>query len=166
MGRPLILSALLAKADFAWLDAQRRQYFPPERNLLPAHLTMFHALPPMIEEELRDLLRELTSVKAPEARIVALMSLGRGVAYRVESTGLSDIRAAIADRFKGMLTTQDSHGWRPHVTIQNKVDPADARQLLAHLQVKFAPRPLGIVGLSLFAYDGGPWDRIADYRFR
>ena len=84
------------------------------------------------------------------------------------SAGVNGVtrRAAIADRFKGMLTTQDSHGWRPHVTIQNKVDPADARQLLARLQVDFAPRPLGIVGLSLFAYDGGPWDRIADYRFR
>lgn len=166
MGRPLIVTALLDKKDFAWLDAQRRLYFPPERNVLSAHLTMFHALPPMVEDEVRDLLRSLTQANPPDARILGLMNLGRGVAYRVESLGLEAIRAIIADRFHGMLTAQDAGQWRPHITIQNKVEPAQAKDLLAQLQAEFRSRQLGIAGLSLSAYDGGPWERIADYRFR
>jgi len=43
MAGPLIVTAELAPEDFAWLDALRRHHFPPERNQLRAHLTMFHA---------------------------------------------------------------------------------------------------------------------------
>ncbi len=166
MARPLIVSALLAKPDFAWLDAQRRAHFPVERNQLPAHLTIFHALPPMVEDELRDLLRSLAASEPPHARIANLMNLGRGVAYRIESEGLLEIRDAIAARFHGMMTAQDAGGWRPHVTIQNKVEPKVAKALLERLEKDFRPRPLGIHGLTLSAYDGGPWERLADYRFR
>ena len=42
---PLILTLALDGATFAPLDALRRPHFPPERNLVPAHLTLFHALP-------------------------------------------------------------------------------------------------------------------------
>ena len=37
---PLIVSALLGGADFAWLDLLRRAHFPPERNVLAAHLAI------------------------------------------------------------------------------------------------------------------------------
>ena len=50
---PLIVSALLDPDSFAWLDGLRRAHFPAERNLLDAHLTLFHALPPSLEPELR-----------------------------------------------------------------------------------------------------------------
>ena len=43
MTAPLIICADFAPADFAYLDALRRAHFPPERNILPAHLTMLHA---------------------------------------------------------------------------------------------------------------------------
>ena len=46
MSGALIVTAAMGAEDFAWLDRQRRAYFPPERNQLSAHLTMFHALPP------------------------------------------------------------------------------------------------------------------------
>ena len=49
---PIIVSALFGDADLAWLDALRRAHFPPARNQLPAHLTLFHHLPPSIEGEL------------------------------------------------------------------------------------------------------------------
>jgi hypothetical protein len=44
MDRSFILTAELDPASFAWLDWLRREHFPPERNLLPAHLTLFHRL--------------------------------------------------------------------------------------------------------------------------
>lgn len=39
-----ILTAELDADSFDWLDRLRRDHFPPERNLLRAHLTLFHRL--------------------------------------------------------------------------------------------------------------------------
>ena len=94
------------------------------------------------------------------------MDLGGGVAFRVVSDELDAIREAIADHFHGLLSAQDSGGWRPHVTIQNKVAPRAARTLMAELATSFQPCPLGVVGLSLHRYLGGPWEKIATYKFR
>src|SRR6478736_2886397 len=46
MDRTFILTAELDPASFDWLDGLRRVHFPPARNLLPAHLTLFHRLSP------------------------------------------------------------------------------------------------------------------------
>ena len=162
---PIIVTALLGAADFAWADALRRAHFPPERNVLRAHLTLFHHLPPSSERELRDALRDACHAPAPAARLASLVSLGRGVAYRIDSAELAEIRARLADRFDTLLTPQDSAGWRPHITVQNKVDPAIARALLAELSVNFVPRPLIIAGLAAWWYRGGPWEPIGAWRF-
>jgi hypothetical protein len=163
---PIIVSALLGDADFAWLDGQRRSHFPPELNRLPAHLTLFHHLPPSIERELAHRLAEEARAAPPPANIAGLMSLGRGVAYRIESPGLAAIRARLADAFAPLLTPQDAAGWRPHITIQNKVAPATARALLAQLQPGFRTRPLAITGLAAWWYRSGSWEPIGRYRFR
>lgn len=165
MSAPIIVSAVFAPVDFQWLDAQRRAHFPPERNQLGAHLTLFHHLPPSCEAELRRRLVEACRAPRPIARIAGLVSLGRGVAYRIESAGLEDIRAELAEAFLGMLTPQDGAGWRPHVTIQNKVAPETARRLLDQLSKGFAPRPLSIRGLAAWYYRDGPWEWIAGYAF-
>jgi len=163
----LIVTAELGAADLAWLDGQRRRYFPPERNRLPAHLTMFHALPPSAEAEARTLLATLAAHEPPPPALVAgLMNLGGGVAYRIVSDDLDRIRDELAGAFHGLLSAQDSAGWRPHVTIQNKVAPKTALALLAELERDFAPRPLAIRGLGLHKYLGGPWDQLAVYSFR
>jgi len=94
------------------------------------------------------------------------MNLGRGVAYRVVSDDLDAIRNRLADHFHGLLTAQDSQGWRPHVTIQNKVEPKVARALLHNLESDFRPMPLAISGLGLHSYLGGPWEKLGTYRFR
>ena len=44
MNPTYILTAELDPDSFEWLDGLRRQHFPPERNLLSAHLTLFHRL--------------------------------------------------------------------------------------------------------------------------
>ena len=53
MAGALIITAEIGKADLAWLDKLRQAHYPAERNHLPAHLTMFHALPPSAEREAR-----------------------------------------------------------------------------------------------------------------
>ncbi len=164
---PIIVAAEFGPADFAWLDGLRRAHFPPERNQIAAHLTLFHHLPPSLLPELDMRLKAATrGVKRPDAAIVEPMSLGRGVALRVRCDALVRIRTDLVEAFQGMLTPQDQAGWRPHVTIQNKVDPAAARALLATLTADpTIARPLAITGIATHYYRGGPWEPIARYRF-
>jgi len=162
----LIVTAELARADFAWLDGLRRHHYPVERNRVPAHLTMFHALPPSLENEVRHRLARAAIGPAPSALVAGLMDLGGGVAFRIVSDELDRIREDLADGFHGMLGVQDQSGWRPHVTIQNKVPVREARALLEALEAGFAPRPLGIAGLALHRYLGGPWETLQTWAFR
>jgi 2'-5' RNA ligase superfamily len=165
LSAPIIVSALFGEADFGWLDGERRAYFPAARNQLRAHLTLFHHLPPSSKDELLGRLRAEAQSPAPPAMIDGLMSLGYGVAYRVRSPQLESARAAIAEAFAGLLIPQDLAHWRPHVTIQNKASPAEAKALLARLLDGFTPRPLIVAGLAAFYYRGGPWEPIAAFRF-
>ena len=166
MNAPLIVTADFAPADFAFFDAERRAHFPPERNILSAHLTMFHALPPSVEVELRRRLAEAADSPSPRATLAGLRSLGGGVAYTIVSDELDDVRRDLAEAFSGCLSAQDAQGWRAHVTIQNKVDPRVARDLLAEKEHHFRPRPVGIAGLALHRYLGGPWEFVQRWRFR
>ena len=166
MAAPLIVTADFAPADHGWLEGLRRRHYPPERNRVPAHLTLFHALPPSAIEEAKRQLALAARQPAPRAEIAGLMDLGGGVAFRIVSDELDFIRAEIADHFHGFLTAQDAQGWRPHVTIQNKVAPKVARALLAELERDFRPRPLTMSALVLHRYLGGPWESVARYPFR
>lgn len=141
MAGALIVAAEIGDPDFAWLDGLRQAFFPPARNHLRAHLTMFHALPPSMENESKRRLADLAHHSPPQAWIEGLMDLGGGVAFRVVSPDLDAIRAELADSFHGMLSAQDSGGWRPHVTIQNKVAPKEAMALRDRLEREFKPRP-------------------------
>ena len=133
---------------------------------MPVHLTLFHALAPSSLDEARRQLSLSVRRPAPRAEIAGVMDLGGGVAFRIASNDLDSIREELADHFHGVLGAQDSAGWRPHVTIQNKVAPPIARRLLVELERQFVPRRLGIAGLSLHRYVGGPWERVARYSFR
>jgi len=156
----------MGAADLAWLDGLRRAHYPGERNQLPAHLTMFHALPPSSEAEIRTRLSARAKGPVPRASIEGIMDLGGGVAFRVVSPALDRIREDLARDLHGLLGAQDAGGWRPHVTIQNKVAPKTARALIASLERQFAPCRLAITGLGLHRYLGGPWERIAVCPFR
>src|SRR5438270_6729449 len=107
MAGALIITADLAPVDFAWLDQLRRAHYPFDRNQLPAHLTMFHALPPSAEGEARRTLARLASSPPPRANIEGLMDLGGGVALRVVSPELDAIRRELAADFHGLLSAQD-----------------------------------------------------------
>ena len=166
MAGALIVTAELAEGDYSWLEGLRRTHYPPGRNQVPAHLTIFHALPPSAETELRARLGRIVRQAPPSAKIAGLMDLGGGVAFRVVSAELDRIREELGDGLHGLLGAQDSGGWRPHVTIQNKVAPKVARALKESLERSFREQPLAISGLGLHRYLGGPWERLALYPFR
>ncbi|MEE2741382.1 MAG: 2'-5' RNA ligase family protein, partial [Pseudomonadota bacterium] len=104
-------------------------------------------------------------IRPPAARAAGLMSLGRGVAVRIESPELVAIRGDLGAAFAGLLTPQDAGGWRPHVTLQNKVQPSVARLLLKALSAEFRPRAVEVAGLATWYYRGGPWEPISRHMF-
>jgi 2'-5' RNA ligase len=162
----LIVAAEFAKGDFAYFDELRRSHYPPERNRVPAHLTLFRSLPPSAEEEVRRRLSRAAAASAPDAELSGVMDMDGGVALRISSPGLEEIRGNLAEEFHGLLTAQDMGPWTPHVTIQNKVEPRVARRLLAELHSSFEPRSVAIRGLQLIRYVDGEWERLALFRFR
>jgi 2'-5' RNA ligase superfamily len=151
--------------DFAWADGLRRAHFPPDRNVLRAHITLFHHIAPSLEPELCQRLKALARRPAPTATLAGLINLGGGVAYRIDSPCLCEMRTELVDAFWDTLIPQDRAPWRAHVTIQNKAKPAAARALLDALSQDFAPRPFVISGLGVYRYLGGPWDAVGAWRF-
>jgi 2'-5' RNA ligase superfamily len=166
MRAPIIVTALFGDGDNGWLQELRRTHYPPERNQVPAHLTLFRHLPPSIAAELADRLAVYAATPPPRAVLAGVIDLGAGTAFRVESEELEDIRRDLAEAFRGLLTPQDQAPWRPHVTIQNKVEPREARRLQQQLRAGFEPRPLAIRGLASWHYLGGPWEPIKRHIFR
>ncbi|SBV33573.1 conserved protein of unknown function [uncultured Sphingopyxis sp.] len=164
---PIVVTAMMGAADQRHFDALRTAHFPPERNYLPAHITLFRQLPPSCLDELGRLFCRIAADTPPPAAVLReVYSLGQGVAFRIESPELLAIRARIADHFAGMLTAQDRGVPRLHITVQNKVAAAKARALLAALASEFRPRQLAITGLAAHRYRGGPWDPAFTRSFR
>ena len=163
---PLILTLALDATSQAYFDALRQQHFPPAINYLKAHLTLFHHLPGAGLAAVRAHLQAVAQARPPLALGVAgLRSLGRGVAFGLESDELRALHRQLQTDFAAYLTPQDRQPLQPHITIQNKVAPAAARQLLADMQAGFAPFGAVGTGLHLWAYRGGPWDSLAEFPF-
>ena len=164
---PIIVTAVMGNADQAWANALRQQYFPPERNFLDAHITLFHHLPPQHLSEIKSRLKDMTAQYAPPpARLTDVLLFGRGVAYRVDCPDLLIMRDELADALHGLLVPQDQAQPRLHITIQNKVEPSEAKALYAELAAEFEPRPIEIKGLAAHYYRGGPWEQILTSNFR
>ena len=165
-GAPLLITAELPGGVLAWADALRRAHYPPERNRLRAHVTLFHALPPSVEAELLQVLGELARTPPPPARIDGLMKLERGTAFAVESPRMAELHGLIAERMHGLLTDQDTRPLRLHVTIQNKVTPEAARALQARLAAELHPVSFRFRGFGLYAWEEGLWRPIREIAFR
>ncbi len=164
---PLIVTAELPQDLYSWATQLRTDHFPPERNFLKAHVTLFHALPPGAEHEVRDVLAALARDNAPvPARLEGVMKLGKGTALKLSSPAMIALWEEMSDRFHGLLTPQDQHRPRLHVTVQNKVSIEEARALQEELYPLVVKRDCAFRGLELHAYKGGPWEFIKRWRFR
>lgn len=164
---PLILTLAFDDASFARFDELRRLHFPPERNLIPAHLTLFHHLPGGEHEgEVAGVVGDACRMYRPMTlRVTGLRFMGKGVAYTLESPELARLRGLLAEAWFGWLTGQDRQKFRPHVTVQNKVEPEVARALHERLSAGFAPFEVEGHGLLLWRYLGGPWEQAGQYPF-
>lgn len=171
MADPFILTAVLPPDLQGFAEGLRRAHFPPERNHLHAHVTLFHAFAPALLEELREFVPRVTAEFAPpQGAVKGVMDLGKGTAIALDATELLALCALIAEHFRGSLTAQDLHEPRPHITIQNKVTKEEARALQAGLPGQLAPwiakGRFAFPALALHRYCGGPWEHIKTSAFR
>jgi hypothetical protein len=162
-GPPLIVTALLAAEAQERFDRLRRDHFPPERNHLAAHLTLFHRLPD--DPEVGRALAVESDRPALTAQVRRVRGWRGGVAYDIAAPELTALRTRLARAFDPWLSGQDRAKADLHVTVQNKADPAAAERLHARLAAGFTPYDVQVVGLGLWRYLGGPWEPVRQYAF-
>ena len=165
MTEPLIVTLLLEDAAQQRFDRLREQHFPPARNVLAAHVTLFHALPGQQLDAVRADLAGAADRPAFDVAVTGVRFLGRGLAYSLASSELAALRAGLVSSWQPWLTPQDQQKHAPHVTVQNKVAPPTARALHERLLAEFVPYDVGARGLGLWRYLGGPWEPVAEYPF-
>jgi 2'-5' RNA ligase len=163
MTAPLILALQIDDAAQIFYEDLRRRFFPPERNVIPAHLTLFHKLPD--EDRTYDAVRKAAqAVSAFRLTHPVLRSTGRGVAVFFEAEQLRVLHAELAAVFEAQLIPQDRQRFRPHIVVQNKVAPDVARGTLALLEGSSFVEPFA-VGITIWRYLGGPWEHVLDVPF-
>ena len=164
--QPLILTLKMDAVSWAHLDELRQQHFPRARNFLGAHLTLFHALPAQHKAHLWADLDEICAQTAPmKLEFPSLRFLGKGTAVEVKAPAVEALRQQLSARWKLFLGAQDARTIAPHVTIQNKVAPAQARALFDQLSQNWRMDDGHGEGVSLWTYQNGPWEWIEDWAF-
>lgn len=157
---PLVITLDLDEASMARFQAERAELFPPNRTQVGAHLTLFHAIPGQMEAQVLEEVQIAADRPPFDVAVGKVISLGRGAAYSLEAPELSEIRARLRQSWAAHLTPQDSQGFRPHVTVQNKVDPATSKETVQRLQAAFVPFTAHAEALVVWRYVGGPWELV------
>jgi len=163
---PLILTLEMDSASSDFFERCRREYFPLELNRVPAHLSLFHRLPGEETQGVLEAVEEACRKRSlMKIQIAGIRNLGHGVAFRAQSAVLTRFRAELAHTYASWLIPQDRQPFNPHITIQNKVTPEEARRVFALLGGGVGPQSLTGVGVAVWRYLGGPWERLRVYTF-
>lgn len=162
---PLIVTLEADASSEARFGAVRDRWFPADRNLVPAHVTLFHQLPgARFDEVAMRLLQVAAETPRPSFRVASVMPLGkRGVAYRLDLPAGNGLRRDIGAGFE--LVPQDRGRLRAHLTVQNKVPPEEAAETLETLRATFVPWDGYGTSLRLWWYRGGPWEAAGQFPF-
>ncbi len=92
---PFVLTLEMDGEAFAAFEALRRRHYAPERNLVPAHVTLFYRLPGERSRGVKALLRAVTSTERPiEVEVGGARAMERGVAVFLEVTPASRVPRA------------------------------------------------------------------------
>lgn len=163
---PLIVTAKMDEESFEFLNGLRKQYFPPERNFLTAHITLFHHLPGERLDEIEDYLKIIASRQYEFKMIFSTLKfIGKGTIVQIESTELISLRNKLSNHWSDWLTPQDKQKFAPHVTVQNKTEPNEARQIYENLNQSWQSRVGTATALQLWHYRGGPWQLANEFNF-
>lgn len=162
---PLILTLAIGKDASHFFNSLRKKYFPPERNFIDAHLTLFHALPD--EEAINLTVQDISNRQSSFVLAVKEpVSIGKGVAFKIESPELMQLHKTLQSKWPDFLSLQDRQKLWPHITVQNKVPAQEAQHLLAELKNGFTPFTVPATGLQVWEYLNGPWRFVEEYAFK
>lgn len=161
---PYLITLGFDPATFDRLDALRQQYFPPERNQVPAHLSLFHQLPGDDHEAI-DLAIDRVAGSHPPVplRFGGVKSTGKGIMLVTLAPGLAAIRNELAKAFDRHLTPQDRQPYHPHVMVMNKAERDEVDRAIRELQASWSPWTGMGDRLILWRYLGGPWSEAGSY---
>ena len=165
MEPPLIITLMLDESSARYFNTLRKAHFPPERNFLQAHLTLFHNLPAQGAAIIKDVEAVCKVQKAMTLEVTGVVSIGAGVAFKIQSPELEAMHKRLQQQWSQWLIPQDRQKLWPHITVQNKVDAAAARTLLDELAASFTPFTIKGLGLSTWHYLGGPWKSAGNFPF-
>ncbi|MBC7798650.1 MAG: 2'-5' RNA ligase family protein [Pyrinomonadaceae bacterium] len=162
-----VLTLKFDDETFATLDDLRREHFPPERNFVSAHSTLFHALPDDEQDFIEETLTEIAlKTGVLELHFPNLLFLGKGTAIELICPRLVQLRGQLSNYWRDFLGEQDSRKIKLHVTIQNKVEPETAKQTFAELSETFKPFDGRGEGVLFWRYlQTGRWEFVQEFLF-
>ena len=136
------------------------RYFPPERNVIPAHLTLFQQLPASPDALLLHLARVGAATAPLPFTVAGVMSFSNGAAYALDMPGFAALHRRLRSAWARHLTPADDRPRKAHVTVQNKVPRALAVATQAALRdglraVDRHRRPAAAVALPRRPVGGG-----------
>lgn len=164
---PFLVTLGMDSPSFAQLDTLRDHYFPARRNVVPAHLCLFHKLPGTEGEAIFEALKLATMKMAPiPLRFGRLEKHSGGMAVAVDAPGLARIHAWLNSRFSIWLTPQDRQPFWPHVTLMDHSPKPKVDRAFADLSATWEPWNGTGESLLLWRYRDGPWGLASEFRFR
>jgi len=148
-----------------WL---RQRWFPADRLKVPAHVTLFHALPgsrlPQVEEQIMELTQQTPQFEISSGRV---QRMRKGVLVNLRD-GDAEVRYlfdTLRDNFYEWLIEQDK-SCKAHWTIQNKEEDQD-RVDEAYWDTYRTGSCLGwATGLVLWNYNDGHWVKEKEFEFQ
>ena len=147
--------------SFARLAPLRERHFPPARNFIPVHVTLFQQLPTHEQPRiLGDLATEAKTASLPFAA-TGILDFAGGAAIDLECPEGVVLQQRLRRSWRDILSDSDDRKRKLHVTIQNKTDRDSAKRTQAALRAGFTPWRGFLDRLILWHYRGGPWERIA-----
>lgn len=163
----LVLTLEMDGESFAQLDALRREHYPPERNRVPAHVTLFAQLPVAHGREIKALLTQVAAAEEPfDIAIAGVKAMERGVAVALYAPQLHQLREELLDEWWHWLDERELTLFQPHVTIQNNVSEAEAGRTQKSVAAALRLRRIRGVGLHLWRFVDGHWKSERLFRFR
>lgn len=163
---PFIVCLKMDRLSFERLSAWRKLYFPPERNFLDAHLTLYHRLPFPAHEIIRDALRNLTMRR--ESFVLTFEQIVHHQLFlgiKLATPEVVQLKKELDRDLTLWLAPQDRQTIVPHVTVSNNGQLEAVDRAKEELEKTFVPWQGRAEGLQLFRYRRGPWEWLEDFSF-
>ena len=162
---PIIITAEMGKADQAWANGLRRAHYPADRNMVDAHITLFHHLPPSHIAEVKARLAALAAeYPAPTARLSELMQLGGGVAA-LKAPSFSRFAMRWQKGFAACSFRRTKRVRGCTSPSRTRSNPLLQKRCMKRFPAIFSPDPCRFMALLLIIIAAARGNRLADGHF-